>query len=510
MKVHLLYRDRDADFECSLPENADALTQDLGLDALLDAMGNRDFFIRGISRHSLLTGLRTPVEIRYRLDALADCLRHGEVVRQLYQLAVEGVEAPKEARFFWMRDSADAQRQKALRMLELLTDILKRLRQIADAHGREFGSEAFSSFFSMLQAELDDPYLALLDEQLQVLGFRNGALISATLGPGNRGKNFVLRKPRSRGLIDRLTPTGLRGMGFSVSTRDEFGMRALGELRDRGVAQAANALAQSTDHVLGFFATLRAELAFYTACLNLRAALDERGAPVTLPEPADAEGHALSCHGLVDAVLVLHSNAGAVGSDLDADGSRLLVITGANEGGKSTFLRSLGVAQLMLQAGMFVTAESFRASVTSGVFSHFKREEDASMRSGKLDEELQRMSAIAEQIRPQALLLCNESFASTNEAEGSEIGSQVVHAFLENHIRVAYVTHMFDLARGLHEEGLGGSLFLRAERNADGTRTFRIVPGEPEPTSYGADSFRRIFGRAPGEAATRSRRAQSA
>ena len=97
------------------------------------------------------------------------------------------------------------------------------------------------------------------------------------------------------------------------------------------------------------------------------------------------------------------------------------MITGANQGGKSTFLRSLGLAQMMMQGGMFVAAANFNANVCHGVFTHFKREEDRTMKSGKFDEELRRMSDIAARITPGCLLLCNESFASTNEREGSEI-----------------------------------------------------------------------------------------
>ena len=119
------------------------------------------------------------------------------------------------------------------------------------------------------------------------------------------------------------------------------------------------------------------------------------------------------------------------------------------------------------------------------------------MESGKLDEELARMSDIADAIRPHSLLLCNESFASTNEREGSEIARQVVRALLEKRIRVFFVTHMFDLAHGFHEQQLDSALFLRAERQPDGARTYRLVEGEPLPTSYGADTYRRVFGAAP-------------
>ena len=90
-----------------------------------------------------------------------------------------------------------------------------------------------------------------------------------------------------------------------------------------------------------------------------------------------------------------------VGNDIDADGKSLVMITGANQGGKSTFLRSVGVAQLMMQSGMFVGGESLRANVCEGVFTHYKREEDEALESGKLDEELARMSEIADHIAPE-------------------------------------------------------------------------------------------------------------
>ena len=95
-----------------------------------------------------------------------------------------------------------------------------------------------------------------------------------------------------------------------------------------------------------------------------------------------------------------------VGNDVDADGML-------------TFLRSAGLAQLMMQCGLFVTARSLQASVCQGIFTHFIREEDPAMISGRLDEELTRMSTIADQINPHCLILLNESFAAPNEREGS-------------------------------------------------------------------------------------------
>jgi DNA mismatch repair ATPase MutS len=182
-----------------------------------------------------------------------------------------------------------------------------------------------------------------------------------------------------------------------------------------------------------------------------------------------------------------------VPNDIAADGQYLVIVTGANRGGKSTLLRALGMAQLMMQCGMFVAADSFRASVCDGVFTHFKRKEDASMNSGKLDEELRRMSAIVDKLTPNCLALLNESFASTNEREGSEIARQIVRAMLQSRVRVICVTHMFDLAHGFFSERSPTALFLRAERLENGERTFQLREGEPLPTSFGEDIYRRIF-----------------
>ena len=160
-------------------------------------------------------------------------------------------------------------------------------------------------------------------------------------------------------------------------------------------------------------------------------------------------------------------------------------------------LRGIGLAQLMMQCGMFVPAQSFRANVCDGVFTHFKREEDAGMKSGKLDEELSRMNSIVDAISPNSVVLLNESFASTNEREGSEIARQIVRALAERGIKVFYVTHLFDLAQGFHRGKMDTALFLRAERLADGRRTFRLVEGTPLPTSHAEDLYRRIFGTVP-------------
>jgi DNA mismatch repair ATPase MutS len=182
-----------------------------------------------------------------------------------------------------------------------------------------------------------------------------------------------------------------------------------------------------------------------------------------------------------------------VGNDVNVDGIDLVMITGANQGGKSTFLRSIGLAQLMMECGMFVPAESFRANLCNGLFTHYKREEDTTMTSGKFDEELGRMSVIIDNIQPNSLVLFNESFAATNEREDSEIARQIVNALLEKRIKVFYVTHLYELAHGFHSRQMENAIFLRAERRSNGGRTYKLMEAEPLQTSFGVDAYNKIL-----------------
>jgi len=495
MKAFLMYRDRDFDLQQALPPQAQTVTQDLELSTLFAAMAQGDRFLLEVARKAVLSSVSDLETIRYRQHILQDCLNHAEVVREIYALAVEAIES--ERKNFWglLSKYPTMILHRSVEVLEMFVTLLKKLRTLAEQYGETFVSAGFTAFFAMLQKELDDDFFARVQEHVQTLKFRHGVLLSAGLGRGNKGINYVLRKPteRKQNWIEQLFAEKPPVYGFRIDDRDESGARALGELKDRGINLVANALAQSNDHILSFFLMVRTELAFYLGCLNLSAELERRGQPVTFPVPVAADERRHAFEGLYDVCLALTTRGRVVSNRVNADGKDLVVITGANQGGKSTFLRSIGLAQMMMQCGMFVPAESFSANVCEGLFTHYRRREDASMESGKLDEELRRMNEIVETIAPNALLLLNESFAATNEREGSEIARQITMALVESGIKVFFVTHLHEFAHGLYESRLENALFLRAERQADGQRTFQLSEGEPLQTSYGEDLYRQIF-----------------
>lgn len=528
MKAHLLYKDRDFDWQivrsavevreadrrgwgrrdatyfdphAGLPWNDEELSADLSLETVFEAMANKDDCIYETSKRVILLGASEGDSegIHYRQAILEDCLKHEAVIRELYKLAGSALDKRRNHYISdYTRSHPDAMLRESISMLEELFASLQGLHEIAEKQGGSFVSEGWRQFFTMLETNLGTEYLDEVKHHLKQLEARRDVLLmSAGLGVANTGTDYLLHEApqrdhslwaRSKALLTHHEPV----YSFRLSPRDEAGSQALNELRDRGIGQVAGAVGQSAENVADFFEMLRVETAFYIGCMNLRKKLVRKNNPVCMPEVVSGTLH-FSCKSLYDAGLALSVSSKVVGNDIKADDKNLVIITGTNTGGKSTFLRSIGIAQLLMQCGMFVPAAAFRANVADGIFTHYKREEDTGMNSGKFDEELRRMSAIVDHIKPGALMLFNESFAATNEREGSEIARQIITALIKKRIRIFCVTHLYELAHGFYQTNKNSALFLQAGRSPTGKHTFKMVEGEPLPSSHGEDLYKRIF-----------------
>ncbi len=488
-----MFRDRDFTLDKEQGRlDADAV-QDLELNVLFQAMASGDRYLWDAAQCAFLSRPDNLEDINYRQAVLKDCLQYPQVMRELYDLTAETVKERRQYHLGIIGVYPTSILNTSVKLLQMLVGKLKGLKSIADRSGHLFASEGLASFFSMVQRELDHAYLRKVQHHLDALEFRHGVHLSAELAEGNVGSNYVLRRPKNQyGLLRRMLD-GKPSFTFYVSPRDKEAGRVLSEIQDRSLNSVANAVAQAADHVINFFERLRPELAFYVGCLNLHDRISGVGHSVCFPEALPSDQWRHCARNLYDVGLALTMQKAVVANDLEADSKNLVLITGANQGGKSTFLRSVGTAQLMMEAGMFVPADAFTANISSGVFTHFRREEDRRMERGKLDEELSRMNHIVDHLRPNSLMLFNESFASTTEREGTEIARQIIPALLERHIKVFFVTHSYELARGFYEEKQDAYLFLRAERGSDRTRTFRILEGQPLRTSYGQDLYQEIF-----------------
>lgn len=490
-----MFPDRDFDPDVAPPCHEKELIEDLGLNTLFDAMAADDPTISVVARSAIINSLTDADEILYRQAVLRDCIAHPSAVRTMYETMAEVISRDNEIYRSSLTHKAGTVLKTSVRRLALYAPVLRKLRSIAEEAAPGCQSQGFVRLFRTLVDELDDEYLSQVQDHLDRLKFKRGALISARIGEGNKGTDYVLRKREDdhRNWITRLSTPSIVSYTYRLNPRDIAGGRAFDELRTRGMQSVANATSESADHILDFFRMLRTELAFYVGCLNVRERLVAKNEPICFPTPCPPNQLRLSADDLYDVCMSLATDDRTTGNAVDADGRSLIVITGANQGGKSTFVRGLGIAQLMTQCGLFAPAVAFTASMSAGVFTHYKREEDVTLTSGKLDEELARMSAIADHLHPGALVIFNESFAATNEREGSEIARQIIRALCEHDVRVVFVTHQYDLASSLYNADRTSAVFLRAERRSDGRRTFKLTPGAPLPTSYGHDLYEQIL-----------------
>ncbi|MBU2759288.1 MutS-related protein [Acidithiobacillus sulfurivorans] len=496
-RISLLYSDdRVYDFK-NIPDHSEQLIADLELSVLFSVMANKDEKILEAVQKILL-GQRSNemLVILFRQQILKDFMRHPLLVSEIYQHSLDTLEAYRDSLRFWL--SAKSASRRLRTNVELMGMLLAQLVKIRNL-GTQYShveSTGLKTFFKFLQTDFSDEVLDKLRSQNSVLRFNHGFSINAKLDHNNRSSKFLLNReqPSTHWLQKFLSlNSSTEEYSFTISQRDESGLTALTEFRDAALEPVAVIMDVAVQQFLDFFTRLRDESAFYQGALNLCEALENRGDVYCFPIPVTRQDPVCVASKLYDPCLALSQQETLVMNDLRAENKSFILITGANSGGKSTFLRALGVNQLLLQSGLPVAAEQFTASLCDEVYTHFKLEEDVSMCSGKFDEELLRMAALVPKLKATAMVLFNESFAATNEREGSEIAWEICNALLEKGIKVVFVTHLYTFARKLYAEKNPVLLALRAASNEEPTKKFTISEAKPLSTSFAKEIYQKVF-----------------
>ncbi|MFJ4654282.1 DNA mismatch repair protein [Nocardia sp. NPDC088792] len=437
--------------------------------------------------------MNDPDAIAYRQRVVIDSCANPELLQELYAIATEAAGARR-----WMVGHDRGARGKLYLSLEPLTKLigfLRLLRSTYEPYSSHFTSEGFARLGERLTGTFGEEYLAEVEHHLHILQFEHGYEITAELGSDGRITNPVLHQPLKH-------PPGRQSLFGSrerhvvkVSDTDESAKKFIWRLAGNSLDRVADVVAHATDAIVDFFQALRTELAFLVGCVHLSRRLQGDGYAVCFPHAlAQGSGASFTFRSLRDPALCLSTTPTVVGNSIDGRGKLLTVIMGANSGGKSTFLRSLGTAQIMMQAGMFVVAEAYEADIRDGIFTHFRIQDDSSMTYGRLEEELVRMHDLTNRINPASMVLWNEPFASTSEREATEILAPITQALLDSGVKVLVVTHLYDFASALSQHRRATDLFLRAQRLSDGSRTFRLEPGAPATSSHAIDIYERTFG----------------
>ena len=253
-----------------------------------------------------------------------------------------------------------------------------------------------------------------------------------------------------------------------------------------------------------FLVALEEETAFYLGAVNLIRKMEAVGLPMCRPEVLPNEARACKIKDLYNLRLALdmqHSSPDLRGvvvqNDVDfgPDG-RIFILTGPNQGGKTVHTQAVGIAQVLLQAGLYVPAPSAKMSPVDGLYTHFAIEEKSIQGMGRLSEESKRLSDIFETITPGSMVLLNESLSSTSASESLYMAQDIVRALRLFGVRAMYATHLHELAESvdvMNREVSGDSLIvslvaevdLQAEAKDELIpRTYKIKPGPPTGHSY--------------------------
>lgn len=174
------------------------------------------------------------------------------------------------------------------------------------------------------------------------------------------------------------------------------------------------------------------------------------------------------------------------------------VLTGPNKGGKTTYIRSIGIAQVFFQAGCFIPALMAEMSIADAVYTHFPEEEILGINKGRLGEEAERISVIINNSTSESLVLLNETFSSTRRIDGYYLGRDVLKIFMKIKCKGIYVTHFGELAdeiEALNEKVPDGSklaslvagIVASDNTGLTGNRTFRIQRRKPDGLGYSRD-----------------------
>lgn len=252
---------------------------------------------------------------------------------------------------------------------------------------------------------------------------------------------------------------------------------------------------------------LEQQLDYYEGAAAFIKSVQSRGLPMCRPKLLPPEQRCMKLKGTFD----LSFYKQLVGEDARAmlseriitndielnDSTRFYMVTGANNGGKTTFARAVGLCQVMAQAGLYVPAESAEIALCDNIFTHFPRDEQVGIDTSRFTTEIKDLKAIACHMTDRSMVILNESLQSTTPEECMKIAEIHLELVAAAGTRGLYVTHLTGLypkLGELNDKGYPtkfGSLVSVA--GEDEKRLYKIVPQPPSGESL-AFSIYRQFG----------------
>ena len=531
----------DAPPRALTPRLAEQTAADLDLETTVSALGAAHGHAREI-RAILLHLCDDPAVIRYRQDVIDDLLAHPELARGLEDLLPRLAELNQYR--FSLRPGQTPLHEVVWRIgqLEAYVECVQGLRAIFAGTGGALRAEAWQRLRQQVERIGEDPLFQTLSAELPELVASVRGIASVTIGvnlddqlrPVEAALLAVNRK-KFRGMSSSLlgtlfgksapgaewegiaplhsvpqkaaaTPYGPVGIDLDNPMLYPLFRDLANVLKQtsRPIAAALQRYVQVSSRALG---ELAGELAFYLGAVALIARLRAAGLALCRPEILPPEARVCIASGTANLNLALRLLASDPQADLGGrlvlndlrfdDEGRVFILTGPNQGGKTTYTQAAGLLHVLAQAGLPVPGTAAQISPVDGIFTHFPLEEQPESGAGRLGEEAGRLNALFERATRHSLVLLNESLSSTSFSESLYLARDVVRILRLLGVRALYATHLHELAADVDAlnadpggESTVASLVSLAAPAQDGgpvRQTYRIVPGPPRGLSYARD-----------------------
>ncbi len=312
------------------------------------------------------------------------------------------------------------------------------------------------------------------------------------LFPAQAGRTEELENPfqaeKEPGRFERLVLESFRKSSPELFDR----LRDYEKDFSRELPQAAEGSGRAENFMTEWLLTLERQLQVYLAYRLFMDRTAKSGYPFAYPEfSGAAEGDlfcAAECYDLALLLKSLYSRQVVVCNNVRYGANEaFLVVTGPNQGGKTTFARSVGQMVYFSLMGLAAPCRHLRLPFFDGILTHFSVEESLETGRGKLKEELVRLEPMMREREKNKFVVINELFTTAATYDAYIMGRRVMEHFLRQSCLGIYVTHIQELAdeNQIHEEGKRiVSLSACVDDSDSHIRTYKIIRKPAEGTGY--------------------------